>query len=299
MWALRVAACMLLALTVPASAQFSSTAKHRYDTDCSDLKLQSAGGVPHESKHKYSLAGTCRYIHHKTVNGDAKAPKEEGRAFMTLGAVWNAKDNTFKEQGKLEGGVTGKFSTVLKCSSDPYLSNVSCTLIAHTNSTPWQPLSNRPLKGRPIGQGYVKAAEAAQLSKKSAAAPPPPPPPPAPKKKPPVLKSPAGAAGKAPVLKSPLASGKAPVVRATPRAGARGLLNGGMQDGVDLFGGDYKGFPLARPNPELCRQACSRENRCRSWTYVKPGIKGPQAACFLKNVVPQPRRDACCVSGVK
>ncbi len=285
MGVLRVAACMLLAFTVQASAQFSSTAKHRYDTDCRDLRLKTAAGVPHESKHKYTLAGSCRYMHHKTVNGDAKTPTEQGRAFLTLGAVWNAKDNTFKEQGELEGGATGTVSSVFKCSSDPYLSKVSCTLIAHSNSTPWKPLSNRPLKGSPIGQGYVNAAEAAQLSKKSAAAsPPPPPPPPAPKKKP-------------PVLKSPSAAKKAPVLRAAPKVAP--VLKGGMQRDVDLFGGDYKGFALAQPDPALCRNACNREAACRSWTYTKPGIKGQQAACFLKNTVPQPRPDRCCVSGVK
>ena len=46
------------------------------------------------------------------------------------------------------------------------------------------------------------------------------------------------------------------------------------------------------------RQACEAEQRCRAWTYVRPGYLGPSARCFLKERVTTPRRKPCCVSGV-
>jgi hypothetical protein len=69
--------------------------------------------------------------------------------------------------------------------------------------------------------------------------------------------------------------------------------------GQDRMGGDYKGFPLAQPDAQQCRQACADDTACRAFTYVKPGIKGPEAMCFLKSSVVQATADACCTSGAK
>jgi len=68
---------------------------------------------------------------------------------------------------------------------------------------------------------------------------------------------------------------------------------------TDRPGGDYRSFDLREPRPELCREACWREGQCRSFTYVRPGVQAPSARCWLKNVVPQPRTNDCCLSGVK
>lgn len=72
-----------------------------------------------------------------------------------------------------------------------------------------------------------------------------------------------------------------------------------MDVGQDRMGGDYKGFPLAQPDPQLCRQACADDAACRAYTYVNPGIKGPQAMCFLKSSIVPATADACCTSGAK
>ncbi len=72
-----------------------------------------------------------------------------------------------------------------------------------------------------------------------------------------------------------------------------------MERGVDRPGGDIHGFPLAQAKPELCRQACTRNARCRAWTWVRPGVRGARSHCFLKGSIPPPRKDPCCVSGVK
>lgn len=64
-------------------------------------------------------------------------------------------------------------------------------------------------------------------------------------------------------------------------------------------GMDYRSFDLQDARPELCRQACERDEKCRAYTYIKPGIQGPNARCWLKSGIPAPKKGGCCVSGVK
>jgi hypothetical protein len=72
-----------------------------------------------------------------------------------------------------------------------------------------------------------------------------------------------------------------------------------MTNNTDLPGGDLKdGFDLAAPDPALCAQACSEEPQCVAFVYVKPGTQGPNARCWLKNGIPTPIKDECCISGV-
>ena len=72
-----------------------------------------------------------------------------------------------------------------------------------------------------------------------------------------------------------------------------------MEFDTDRPGMDFRNFDLQRANPELCMAACAEERNCRAWTYVKPGVQGPSARCWLKNSVPRATRSDCCVSGVK
>jgi hypothetical protein len=67
---------------------------------------------------------------------------------------------------------------------------------------------------------------------------------------------------------------------------------------VDLPGYVFRNFDLPRPRPRLCESACQNDKSCRAWTFVRVGVLGPVASCFLKNQVPKPRPDDCCVSGV-
>ena len=39
------------------------------------------------------------------------------------------------------------------------------------------------------------------------------------------------------------------------------------------------------------------EQRCRAWTYVRPGYIGAAAVCYLKERVTRPVRKPCCISG--
>jgi hypothetical protein len=68
---------------------------------------------------------------------------------------------------------------------------------------------------------------------------------------------------------------------------------------TDRPGSDYRNFDLRSPQPEQCRDACWSDVQCRAFTYVRPGVQGPHARCWLKNVVPPARPADCCLSGVK
>lgn len=67
----------------------------------------------------------------------------------------------------------------------------------------------------------------------------------------------------------------------------------------DRLGGGYTGFDVNTDHIEDCETACKGDAKCVAWTYVKPGIQGPHARCWLKSVVPAISDNPCCVSGTK
>jgi hypothetical protein len=74
---------------------------------------------------------------------------------------------------------------------------------------------------------------------------------------------------------------------------------GAIEFGVDRFGGDYRQFDVpADPSGKRCQAACEAEERCRAWTYVRPGYIGSSAVCYLKTRITRPVRKPCCISGV-
>ena len=73
-----------------------------------------------------------------------------------------------------------------------------------------------------------------------------------------------------------------------------------MEDDTNRVGADYRRFDLGQPDPAACQRACRDDPRtCRAWTYVRPGVQGPKAICYLKTEEPAPGRDRCCISGVE
>jgi len=77
------------------------------------------------------------------------------------------------------------------------------------------------------------------------------------------------------------------------------ISHGTMTMNTDRYGKDYKLIKLSKPNPDICRTACAEDKKCESWTYVKPGVQGPGARCYLKQPIAQASLNNCCVSGVK
>jgi hypothetical protein len=68
---------------------------------------------------------------------------------------------------------------------------------------------------------------------------------------------------------------------------------------IDRVGGDYRDFVVTvDPRGAACRSACEGDNKCRAWTYVRPGYIGVVPRCYLKSEIKPPRRKPCCISGV-
>jgi hypothetical protein len=75
--------------------------------------------------------------------------------------------------------------------------------------------------------------------------------------------------------------------------------NGGTETSIDRFGGDYRSFELkSGDGDDECKAACTADNKCRAWTFARPGYAGKAAHCFLKKDIKPPRRKAGFISGV-
>jgi hypothetical protein len=75
--------------------------------------------------------------------------------------------------------------------------------------------------------------------------------------------------------------------------------NGAVETSIDRFGGDYRSFGLkSGEGDEACKTACTDDNKCRAWTYARPGYVGKEAHCFLKKEIKPPRRKPGFISGV-
>jgi uncharacterized protein YkwD len=70
------------------------------------------------------------------------------------------------------------------------------------------------------------------------------------------------------------------------------------EENTDRPGMDYNTISLDTPDPSLCEQACRDDDKCKAYTYVKPGVQGKKANCWLKSSVPDPVPSNDCVSGV-
>ncbi len=74
-------------------------------------------------------------------------------------------------------------------------------------------------------------------------------------------------------------------------------IMGPMERSVDRPGRDLRpGFLSA--SPAACERSCQTDSACAAWTWVKPGRSG-QGACWLKSSAPAPRKNDCCLSGIR
>jgi hypothetical protein len=82
-------------------------------------------------------------------------------------------------------------------------------------------------------------------------------------------------------------------------AGVLEKKSGPTEFSIDRTGGDYRHLDVGTdPAGATCEKLCRAEERCRAWTYVRPGYLGASARCFLKERITAPRHKPCCVSGV-
>jgi hypothetical protein len=74
---------------------------------------------------------------------------------------------------------------------------------------------------------------------------------------------------------------------------------GNLEYDTNRAGSDYRNFELSQADPGICRNECANDSTCRAFTYVKPGVQGAKARCWLKSDVPNASANSCCVSGIK
>ncbi|MHC5671840.1 PAN domain-containing protein [Nostoc sp.] len=68
--------------------------------------------------------------------------------------------------------------------------------------------------------------------------------------------------------------------------------------GRNRGGSDYTSF-ATDGFASICQQSCINDSNCSAYTYVRPGVQGSNAVCWLKNAAPASTPDSGCVSGVK
>lgn len=97
------------------------------------------------------------------------------------------------------------------------------------------------------------------------------------------------------------------------------IRNDTVETSIDRPGGDYRSFEIKTTDPkgaekapdkekdkvektadaeDICKAACTGDNKCRAWTFARPGYAGNDAHCFLKKEIKPPRRRAGFTSGV-
>jgi hypothetical protein len=75
--------------------------------------------------------------------------------------------------------------------------------------------------------------------------------------------------------------------------------NRSVETSIDRAGGDYRSFEMkSDEGDEACHAACTADNKCRAWTFARPGYVGKQPHCFLKKEIKPPHRKAGFISGV-
>ena len=72
-----------------------------------------------------------------------------------------------------------------------------------------------------------------------------------------------------------------------------------MEYDTDRPGGDLGPPTAVKADPQNCRILCQANERCVAWTYVRPGIQADDAMCWLKNQLPPPTKNSCCVSAIE
>ncbi len=106
--------------------------------------------------------------------------------------------------------------------------------------------------------------------------------------------------------RSDLPAEEPPIAKPPPGAGSPGAVRQGegiagavsdVENNTDRPGSDIHRFELQDANPGICQARCAKLDRCRAWTFVRPGIQGPKAVCYLKGMAPAPVANTCCVSG--
>jgi hypothetical protein len=71
--------------------------------------------------------------------------------------------------------------------------------------------------------------------------------------------------------------------------------------GIDRPGSDLPGSGVTAGNgtADACEAVCNLRSGCKAWTWVPPGVQGPQSKCWLKGSVPKAQSAPGMVSGTR
>ena len=74
-----------------------------------------------------------------------------------------------------------------------------------------------------------------------------------------------------------------------------------FQFDMDRPGNDLRdGRRIGLADPAACDYECRNSSKqCLAWVFVKPGVQGPQSACYLKSAATPAVPNNCCVTGVR
>ena len=123
---------------------------------CGSVKL--VGANVSSSDHAYKFEGQCEA-------GDKIAS-------VSVLASWKATTKRATENITVGGSGGGKIVTTMSCPSDPFVNDVSCTVLSHSNTSSHNVLSSK----FPLTRGLTTMAEAAAKSPSGGQNEPPPPP---------------------------------------------------------------------------------------------------------------------------
>lgn len=75
---------------------------------------------------------------------------------------------------------------------------------------------------------------------------------------------------------------------------------GAFELNMNYVDDSYRDFGLSDARPELCRDECLKDNRCQTFTYVRPDHGGGEKGhCWLHNRSSTPIASPCCISGTR
>jgi hypothetical protein len=167
-----------LAVLLPATGaaqNFTTTA-----TDCSDLQLYAAQGLPNGATHKYLFRGTCREVE----KDDGKVAKIRWEAWVEVESRYDVATAelieavSVKMSGHSDGPASGTMQLKLKCAQDPMITMSKCSVMQSNAKATWPDFVQAWLRDAPFTRGKVSLNQAIALSQQSDAKNPPPPPPP-------------------------------------------------------------------------------------------------------------------------
>jgi len=71
-----------------------------------------------------------------------------------------------------------------------------------------------------------------------------------------------------------------------------------IRQGVNFPGMDIAGSDTPNDGGTICLQSCQANTQCRAFSWVRPGMQGPNAKCWLKGGVPVGQPDPNVNSGI-